>query len=136
MSQPIRVAIADDHVLVLDGLRQALDALPDIQVVAVATTGDELAAVIAQSSPDVVLVDIEMPGRTGLAVLRELDDPPDGRSIRPSAIPRARIAATGRTRCSSSPSTNTVAATTTSHLRWRRLRMKEVSIRKVLGSNI
>ena len=76
MSQPIRVAIADDHLLVLDGLRQALDALPDIQVVAVATTGDELAAAITQTEPDVVLVDIEMPDRTGLAVLRELKDPP------------------------------------------------------------
>lgn len=76
MNQPIRVAIADDHVLVLDGMRQALDALPDIQVVAVATTGDELASVLDSTDPDVVLVDIEMPGRTGLAVLRELETPP------------------------------------------------------------
>ena len=76
MSQPIRVVIADDHVLVLDGMRQALDALPDIHVVAIATTGDELASVLDQIDPDVVLVDIEMPGRTGLAVLRDLDDPP------------------------------------------------------------
>ena len=76
MNQPIRVAIADDHILVLDGMRQALDALPDIQVVAVATTGDELASVLDSADPDVVLVDIEMPGRTGLAVLRELEEPP------------------------------------------------------------
>jgi DNA-binding NarL/FixJ family response regulator len=76
MSVPIRVVIADDHVLVLDGLRQALDALPDIQVVAIATTGDELASVLERVRPDVILVDIEMPGRTGLAVLRDLDDPP------------------------------------------------------------
>jgi len=76
MSQPIRVVIADDHVLVLDGMRQALDALPDIQVVAVATTGDELIAVLDRIDPDVLLVDIEMPGRTGLAALRDLEDPP------------------------------------------------------------
>jgi len=76
MSQPIRVVIADDHVLVLDGMRQALNALPDIQVVAVATTGDELIAVLDKTDPDVLLVDIEMPGRTGLAVLRDLEDPP------------------------------------------------------------
>jgi DNA-binding NarL/FixJ family response regulator len=76
MSQPIRVVIADDHVLVLDGMRQALNALPDIQVVAVATTGDELIAVLDKAEPDVLLVDIEMPGRTGLAVLRDLEDPP------------------------------------------------------------
>ena len=76
MSQPIRVVIADDHVLVLDGMRQALDALPDIQVVAVATTGDELIAVLDRIDPDVLLVDIEMPDRTGLAALRDLEDPP------------------------------------------------------------
>lgn len=76
MTQPIRVVIADDHVLVLDGLRQALDALPDIHVAGIATTGDELAAILEQLEPDVVLVDIEMPGRSGLAVLRDIDDPP------------------------------------------------------------
>ncbi len=76
MTQPIRVIIADDHVLVLDGMRQALNALPDIQVVAVATTGDELASVLERVEPDVLLVDIEMPGRTGLAVLRDMETPP------------------------------------------------------------
>jgi DNA-binding NarL/FixJ family response regulator len=76
MSQPIRVVIADDHVLVLDGMRQALDALPDIQVVAVATNGNELVSVLDRVDADVLLVDIEMPGRTGLAVLRDLEDPP------------------------------------------------------------
>lgn len=76
MSQPIRVAIADDHVLVLDGMRQALDALPDIEVVAVATNGEELISLLDHADPDVLLVDIEMPGRTGLAVLRDLEDPP------------------------------------------------------------
>jgi two-component system, NarL family, response regulator DegU len=76
MSQLIRVAIADDHLLVLDGMRQALNALPDIQVVAVATSGDQLVEVIAQAEPDVVLVDIEMPDKTGLAALREIEDPP------------------------------------------------------------
>jgi two-component system, NarL family, response regulator DesR len=76
MSQLIRVVIADDHVLVLDGMRQALDALPDIQVVAVATNGDELLAVLEHAEPDVLIVDIEMPGKTGLAALRDLEDPP------------------------------------------------------------
>jgi len=76
MTQPIRVIIADDHILVLDGMRQALNALPDIQVVAVATTGDELVSVLERVEPDVLLVDIEMPGRTGLAVLRDMETPP------------------------------------------------------------
>jgi len=76
MTSPIRVVIADDHVLVLDGMRQALSSLPDITVVGIATTGQELASVLGQVRPDVLLIDIEMPHGTGLAVLRSLDDPP------------------------------------------------------------
>lgn len=76
MSSVIRIVIADDHVLVLDGLRQALDALPDISVVGIATSGRELLLVLGQVEPDVLLVDIEMPHGTGIDVLRSLDDPP------------------------------------------------------------
>lgn len=76
MNTPIRIVIADDHVLVLDGMRQALDSLPDISVVGIATSGRDLRRVLEQAQPDVLLVDIEMPHGTGLAVLRSLDDPP------------------------------------------------------------
>ncbi len=76
MSDTIRIVIADDHVLVLDGMRQALGALPDISVVGIATSGQDLLRVLEQVTPDVLLVDIEMPHGTGLAVLRSLDDPP------------------------------------------------------------
>ncbi len=76
MSTIIRIVIADDHVLVLDGLRQALDALPDISVVGIATSGRELIRVLGDVTPDVLLVDIEMPEGTGIAVLRSIDDPP------------------------------------------------------------
>lgn len=97
MSQPIRVAIADDHLLVLDGMKQALNALPDIQVVAVATTGDELTSVIAAAQPDVVLVDIEMPDKTGLAALREVENPPPALvvTMHTEAEYRERAAAAG-----------------------------------------
>ncbi len=76
MSSIIRIVIADDHVLVLDGMRQALDALPDITVIGIATNGRELLRVLEQVTPDVLLVDIEMPHGTGIAVLRSIDDPP------------------------------------------------------------
>jgi DNA-binding NarL/FixJ family response regulator len=76
MNPIIRIVIADDHVLVLDGMRQALDALPDITVVGIATSGRDLLSVLGQVTPDVLLVDIEMPHGTGLAALRSLDDPP------------------------------------------------------------
>ena len=76
MTAPIRVVIADDHVLLLDGMHQALDSLPDMGVVATATDGRGLARVLGQVRPDVLLVDIEMPHGTGLDVLQSLDDPP------------------------------------------------------------
>ena len=76
MNTTIRIVIADDHVLVLDGMRQALDALPDITVVGIATSGRDLIRVLNEDTPDVLLVDIEMPHGTGIAVLQSLDDPP------------------------------------------------------------
>ena len=76
MTAPIRIVIADDHVLLLDGMHQALDSLPDMGVVATATDGRGLAHVLGQVRPDVLLVDIEMPHGSGLDVLQSLDDPP------------------------------------------------------------
>jgi DNA-binding NarL/FixJ family response regulator len=76
MSAPIRIVIADDHVLLLDGMHRALDSLPDMGVIATATDGRGLASVLGQTRPDVLLVDIEMPHGTGLDVLQSLNDPP------------------------------------------------------------
>jgi DNA-binding NarL/FixJ family response regulator len=76
MSQIIRIVIAEDHLLVLDSMQQALNALPDISVVGIATNGRELLGVLEQVTPDVLLVDIEMPHGNGIAVPRSLDDPP------------------------------------------------------------
>lgn len=70
----IRVAIADDHRLLLEGLSEALDGVPDISVVGTAGNGSELLDTISRLNPDVVLVDIEMPGSDGFAALREMDD--------------------------------------------------------------
>ncbi len=76
MNTAIRVVIADDHVLVLDGMRQALDSLPDIAVVGIATSGRDLLQVLADVTPQVLLLDIEMPHGDGISVLRSLDEPP------------------------------------------------------------
>ncbi len=69
----IRVAIADDHRLLLEGLAQALDSVPDINVVGTAIDGDSLIADLDDLSPDVVLVDLEMPGSDGFSALRRMD---------------------------------------------------------------
>lgn len=68
----IRVAIADDHQLFTDGLRDALDALPDIQVVATAGDVDALVAELRNHHADVALLDLEMPGGGGLEAIRRL----------------------------------------------------------------
>jgi DNA-binding NarL/FixJ family response regulator len=68
----IRLIIADDHQLVREGLRRLVAEQPDIQVVAEAATGAELLALVAQTTPDVVLLDISMPGPPVLEILEAL----------------------------------------------------------------
>jgi DNA-binding NarL/FixJ family response regulator len=68
----IRVLLADDHPIVLGGLDQLLSLEPDITVVARCTNGNEALAAIARERPDVAVVDLTMPSRGGIEVLREL----------------------------------------------------------------
>ena len=72
----IRIVIADDHTLLLEGLSEALDAIPDISVVARAQDGETAILALGKHDPDVLLLDIEMPGLGGLAVLGHVDTPP------------------------------------------------------------
>lgn len=65
----IRILIADDHPVVRDGLRRMLETSPDIEVVAEAGDGAEAQRLADLSRPDVVLVDLRMPGADGLAAL-------------------------------------------------------------------
>ncbi|GMQ98643.1 MAG: response regulator transcription factor [Acidimicrobiia bacterium] len=76
MNTPIRVVIADDHQLMLDGLKQGLNSLPDIRVVGTAVDGSTLGDVVASTEPDVLLVDVEMPGMSGISAISRLDDLP------------------------------------------------------------
>jgi DNA-binding NarL/FixJ family response regulator len=69
---PIRVALADDHTLVRAGIRALLEQLPDVQVVAEASDGHDAVYVVATTQPDVVLMDIAMPGLNGLEATRRL----------------------------------------------------------------
>ncbi len=76
LMSPIRIVIADDHQMMLDGLKNALDSLPDIEVVGTATDGEQLKEIVAKLSPDVILVDVEMPGVSGLAAITSIDPLP------------------------------------------------------------
>lgn len=68
----IRVVIADDHPLVRDGIVAILEREDDIDVVAEAGSGPELVAVVGGEAPDVVLMDLRMPGGDGLDAIRAL----------------------------------------------------------------
>jgi DNA-binding NarL/FixJ family response regulator len=68
----IRVVIADDHALVRDGIRRMLESTPDIRVVGEAESGDGVMTVVAAERPDVVVLDVGMPGQGFLEVLRTL----------------------------------------------------------------
>jgi DNA-binding NarL/FixJ family response regulator len=68
----IRVVIADDHALVRDGIRRMLESTPDIRVVGEAESGDQVLTVVAQERPDVVVLDVAMPGQGFLEILRIL----------------------------------------------------------------
>lgn len=68
----IRIVIADDHPIVLDGLSQLFAAESDIEVVARCTNGEEALAAARELRPDVLVLDVRMPLLSGLAVLRTL----------------------------------------------------------------
>jgi len=69
---PIRVVIADDHPLVLKGIGAVLAAEGDFQVVAECSDGQHALEAIHTHQPDVAVLDLHMPGKTGLEVLREM----------------------------------------------------------------
>lgn len=68
----IRVILTDDHVLVRKGLRHLIDDHADLQVVAEAGNATELLERLASTPCDVVVLDISLPGRSGLDVLRQI----------------------------------------------------------------
>ncbi|TMD22547.1 MAG: response regulator transcription factor [Chloroflexi bacterium] len=72
MTAPIRVLIVDDHAVVRRGLRAFLDLQPEVEVVGEATDGATAEALTATLRPDVVLMDLVMPGTDGIATIRRL----------------------------------------------------------------
>jgi DNA-binding NarL/FixJ family response regulator len=69
---PIRIVLADDHALVLEGLRALLAAERDLRVVATATDGERLLEAVRRFTPDVVAMDLQMPFMDGLTCLHHI----------------------------------------------------------------
>jgi NarL family two-component system response regulator LiaR len=82
MKKPIRVLLVDDHAIVRDGLNALLKLLPDIEVVGEADNGRDAVSLAESLEPDVVLMDLVMPGMDGIeAIRRIIDGRPESRIL-------------------------------------------------------
>jgi DNA-binding NarL/FixJ family response regulator len=72
---PVRIVVADDHQIVRSGFAGLLDTQPDFTVVGTAEDGAEAVRVCREASPDVVLMDVRMPGMDGIEATRKLIGP-------------------------------------------------------------
>ncbi len=72
--EPLKVLLVDDHELARRGLRRALEFMPEIEIVAEASNGEEALSYARRLSPDVILMDVKMPGVNGLEAARLLKE--------------------------------------------------------------
>ncbi len=72
MTNPIRILVADDHPIVREGLAAILGTQPDFDVVGEASNGAEAIAAVAEFRPDLLLIDLEMPGIDGVEAIRSI----------------------------------------------------------------
>jgi len=72
MQIKLRILIADDHTMIREALRHLIEAVPGHEVVALAGDGDEVLRLAQTSAPDIVCMDIDMPGMNGVEVTRRL----------------------------------------------------------------
>jgi two-component system nitrate/nitrite response regulator NarL len=71
--QPIRILVADDHAIFRDGLRKLLADAGDVSIVGEASNGNECMKMLTKLKPDILLLDLRMPEKDGLAVLEEVN---------------------------------------------------------------
>ena len=80
-SEKIRLLIADDHTILRQGLRRILEDEHDIEVVGEAATGIDAVTLAEELHPDVVIMDISMPGQNGIESTRQISMRGDCRSL-------------------------------------------------------
>jgi DNA-binding NarL/FixJ family response regulator len=68
----MRVLLADDHRLIIEGVRRALEEVPDFEVVGECSSGSQVLPMVGRTNPDVVLLDLRMPGADGLSCLTRI----------------------------------------------------------------
>ena len=67
MTHPIRIIIVDDHPMVAEGIQSILESYPDVEVIATLSDGTQIVEQVTALSPDVILLDLNMPGLGGLS---------------------------------------------------------------------
>jgi DNA-binding NarL/FixJ family response regulator len=72
--EPLRVLVVDDHPLFRKGMAALVESLPDTEVVGQAATGEEAIELAASLAPDVIVMDLQMPGGSGIAATRAILD--------------------------------------------------------------
>ncbi len=72
MSESIRVFVADDHPIVREGLRAVIQARSDMSIVGEARDGEEAVRKVLELRPDVILMDLIMPGKNGIEAIRDI----------------------------------------------------------------
>jgi NarL family two-component system response regulator LiaR len=82
MKKPIQVLLVDDHAIVRDGIRSLLKTQPDIEVVGEANNGQDAVSMAESLQPDLVLMDLVMPGMDGIEAIRRIvDGQPESRIL-------------------------------------------------------
>jgi len=68
----MKVLIADDHRLIVEGIKRALEDADDFEVVGEASSGSQVLPLVGRTNPDIVLLDLRMPGADGLTCLAQI----------------------------------------------------------------
>jgi len=68
----IKASIADDHPLMLEGIKRVLNREMDINIVGEASTGTDVMKMLAEEMPDILILDLTMPGKSGLDILKDI----------------------------------------------------------------
>lgn len=70
----IKIVIADDHPFIREGVKKVVDGEIDLEIIGEAENGNELLAILEEKSPDILVLDITMPGKSGLELLKQLNN--------------------------------------------------------------